>query len=88
MPESQKQAGNSQLLCVEFDDFKFEIVERVQAIATTIRFPILNKSIKMGDVLLVLDGSEIRFHGMIDSIDDKGWGSAADRGSSLPAGPR
>ena len=88
MPESQKQGGNSQLLCVEFDEFKFEIVERVQEVATTIRFLILNKSIKMGDVLLVLDGTEIKFHGMIDSIDEKGWGSAVDRGSSLPASPQ
>ena len=88
MPESEKQAGNSQLLCIEFHELNFEIVERVQSIATSIRFQILNKSIKMGDVLLVLDGPEIKFHGMIDSIDEKGWGSAVDRGSSLPASPQ
>ena len=88
MPESQKQAGNSQLLCIEFDELEFEIVERVQTIATSIRFLILNKAIKIGDVLLVLDGPEIKFHGMIDSIDEKGWGVAVDRGSSLPASPQ
>ncbi len=40
----------------------------------------------MGDVLLILDGEEIQFHGFIGGIED-GWAVAADRnGSTLPAG--
>ena len=86
MPDSQKQGGNSQTLCVELSDLNFEIVEQSQGLATAIRFQLLNKSIKIGDVLVVLDGSDIKFHGMIGSIDEKGWAVAVDRrGSTMPA---
>jgi hypothetical protein len=41
--------------------------------------------VRAGDVLLVLSGSDIHFHGMIGVIED-GRGTATDRrGSLLPA---
>ena len=85
MPDSQKQGGNSQTLCVEIGDRAFEAVEQDQGHATVIRFQLLNQSINIGDVLVVLDGSEVRFHGMIGAIEDGGWAVAADRrGSTIP----
>jgi len=39
----------------------------------------------MGDTLVVLDGQEVRFHGIINSVDQEGWAVASDRrGSSIP----
>jgi hypothetical protein len=86
MQDSQTQGGNSQTLCTELADLQFETVERSEGHSTVIRFRIENRAVKIGDVLLVLEGDEIRFHGLIGSIDDKGWAVAADRrGSTIPA---
>ena len=87
MPDSQKQLGNSQTLFVELSAFQFETLEHSQGYATVIRFRLENESIRMCDALVVLDGPEIRFHGMIGAIDDQGWAVAVDRrGSTVPAG--
>jgi hypothetical protein len=86
MPDTQTQGGNSQTLCTELADLRFETVESSEGHSTVIRFRLDNRSIRMGDVLLVLEGDEIRFHGLIGSIDNQGWAVAADRrGSSIPA---
>ena len=85
MPASQRQGGNSQTLCVELSELLFEAIEEKNGFATVIRFRLHDIDVKMGDVLLVLEGAEIRFHGMIGKIDEAGWGLAADRrGSSIP----
>jgi hypothetical protein len=85
MPEEQRTANNSQTYLVEADEFHFETVERENGQATVIRFQLDDPRYHAGDVLLVLSGSEIHFHGMIASIAD-GWATASDkRGSLLPA---
>lgn len=86
MPDSQKQSGNSQTLFVELSELNFEVAEQSAGLATAIRFELLNPSIKIGDVIVVLDGPDIKFHGMIRFIDEKGWAIAVDRhGSSVLA---
>ncbi len=84
MAESQNVANNSQLLVVGADDFSFDVVEQDNGQATVVRFPIDTKRYSAGDMLLVLSGEEIHFHGMIGQIED-GMATASDRrGSLLP----
>jgi len=85
MPESQRTATHSQTLVVEADSFSFETLEQKNGQATVIRFPIDGTRYYAGDVLLVLSGTDIHFHGMIGQTED-GFGIASDpRGSLLPA---
>jgi len=85
MPEEQRTANNSQTYLVDADEFAFETVETENGQATVIRFQLEDPRYHAGDVVLVLSGSEIHFHGMIASIAD-GWATASDkRGSLLPA---
>lgn len=85
MPESSNYANNSQTVVFNADDFSFETLEQENGQATVIRFEIDDRRYSAGDVLVVLSGSEIHFHGMIGSIED-GWAIASDRrGSLLPA---
>ena len=85
MPEEQRTANNSQTYLVDADEFSFDTIERENGQATVIRFRLEDPRYHAGDVLLVLSGSEIYFHGMIASIAD-GWATASDkRGSMLPA---
>jgi hypothetical protein len=82
MPDSARQTGNSQTLCVELKDLEFEILERREELATVIRFRLENQDVRIGDVLLVLRADDICFHGIIGSIDSAGWAVAADRRGS------
>lgn len=85
MPEEQKVANNSQTYLADADSFNFETVEHENGRAVVVRFRIEDSRYHAGDVLLVLSGSEIHFHGMIGRISD-GWAVAVDRrGSLLPA---
>ena len=85
MPDEQRIANNSQTYLVDADSFSFETVEQRNGQATVVRFPLDNPRYHAGDVLLVLSGSDIHFHGMISQIAD-GWAIASDpRGSLLPA---
>jgi len=85
MPDAQRTATHSQTYVVEADDFSFETVEQENGQATVIRFPIDDARYYAGDVLLVLSGTDIHFHGMIGKTDD-GFAIASDRrGSLLPA---
>lgn len=84
MPDSN-QISNAQTLVIETKDFAFETVEQANGLATVVRFELKNNQVSAGDVLLILAGSEIHFHGLIGKIED-GWATAADpRGSLLPA---
>ncbi len=83
----ERSLGNSRTVCAELSALSFEVLEQVGGFATIIRFQDHSQSARRGDALVVLDGPEIRFHGMITSVDDAGWAVACDRrGSSLPAG--
>ena len=85
MPDEQRVANNSQTYVVDADLFSFEAVEQEKGVATVVRFPLDDPRYQAGDVLLVLSGSEIHFHGMIGNLAD-GWAIAIDRrGSLLPA---
>jgi len=85
MPESRSQISNSQTLVIEADKFNFETLEQQNGIATVVRFKLENPNINPGDVLLILSGEEIQFHGFIGGIEN-GWATAIDRrDSSLPA---
>ncbi|MCA1575617.1 MAG: hypothetical protein LC770_14055, partial [Acidobacteria bacterium] len=47
-------------------------------------FPSVDPRYRAGDVLLVLSGIDIHFHGMIGSLAE-GWAVATDRRASLLA---
>ena len=85
MPEEQRVANNSQTYVASADDFQFESLEQQNGQATVIRFRLEDPRYHAGDVLVVLSGTDIHFHGMIGQIAD-GWAVASDhRGSLLPA---
>ena len=85
MPEEQRVANNSQTYVADADTFQFETVQQENGQATVIRFRLEDPRYHAGDVVVVLSGSEIHFHGMIGSIAD-GYAVASDpRGSLLPA---
>jgi hypothetical protein len=83
--ERPTYANNSQTVVVDANDFEFETLEETNGHATVVRFHVENPDVRPGDVLLVLSGSDIHFHGMIGIIEE-GYGVATDRrGSLLPA---
>jgi len=82
MPDNPNYANNSQLYMVSEDEFEFETLEHENGRATVIRFRLDNPRYFAGDVLLVLSGSDVRFHGLIGRIED-GWATATDRRDSL-----
>jgi len=85
MPEEQKTANNSQTYVVGAEEFEFEALEQENGQATVVRFKLEDPRYHAGDVLLVLSGSEIHFHGMIGKVGE-GYAVASDhRGSLLPA---
>ena len=85
MPDEQRVANNSQTYVVDADDFSFETLEQENGQAIVVRFRLENPRYHAGDVLVVLSGSEVHFHGMIGRLAD-GWATASDRrGSLLPA---
>lgn len=85
MPEDQRVANNSQTYVASAEDFQFETLEQQNGQATVIRFRLEDPRYHAGDVLVVLSGSEIHFHGMIGQVAD-GWAVASDpRGSLLAA---
>ncbi|MDX2034797.1 MAG: hypothetical protein SF339_29250 [Blastocatellia bacterium] len=86
MPDNQTQITNSQTLVINVEDFSFEALEQQNGRATVLKFKLENPSVIPGDVLLILAGEEIQFHGLIGRVED-GWATASDRnGSQLPAG--
>jgi hypothetical protein len=85
MPDPQRTATHAQTYVADASDFSFETVEHDNGQATVIRFKLDDPRYHAGDVVLVLSGTDIHFHGMIGSMGD-GWAVASDkRGSLLPA---
>ena len=86
MPERPNYTNNSQTLVLDADSFTFDTVEQENGRATVVRFRLNNPEVRAGDVLLILDGTDIHFHGMIGIINEDGTAVATDRrGSLLPA---
>src|SRR5919199_4225191 len=85
MPQEQQNANNSLTYVVSAEDFEFDTLEQENGQATVVRFKLDDPRYHAGDVLLVLSGSDIHFHGMIGQLAD-GYAIASDRrGSLLPA---
>jgi hypothetical protein len=85
MPESQRTATHSQTYVVDADTFEFDAIEQENGQATVVQFALDDQRYHAGDVLLVLSGTDVHFHGMIGRIAD-GFAIATDRrGSLLPA---
>jgi len=75
-----------QTLSFNADTFDYEAVTQENGNATIIKFPVDEKTCSPGDVVVVLGGDEISFHGIIGKIED-GFAFASDpKGSLLPAG--
>lgn len=85
MPESNNSLTNAQSLVIEKSDFDYITLEQAEGKATTVKFQVMNPSVTIGDVLVILDGTDVLFHGMLNRMED-GWATASDpRGSLLPA---
>ncbi len=75
-----------QTLSFNAETFDFEAVAHENGNATVIKFPVDEKKVSPGDVVVVVSGEEISFHGLIGKIED-GYAFASDpKGSLLPAG--
>ena len=87
MAEQQQASLSSKTYLVGADEFVFETLEQNNGQATLVRFKLpQSPRFNAGDVLLVLEGTEIHFHGMIGNVDEEGYAIASDpRGSLLPA---
>ena len=75
-----------QTISFNADTFEYESVAQENGNATIIRFLLDEKNYSPGDVVVVVSGDEINFHGIIGKIED-GYAYASDpKGSMLPAG--
>ena len=75
-----------QTLSFNADTFDYEPVSQENGNATIIKFKVDEKMYSPGDVVVVLTGDDITFHGIIGKIED-GYAFASDpKGSLLPAG--
>jgi hypothetical protein len=83
MPENR--TTNAQTLVIESDKFQFESLQEANGHATVVKFKLENPQIIPGDVLLILDGTEIQFHGMIGKIEGDFAIASDPNGSLLPA---
>ncbi len=73
-----------QTISYNADNFEYETVNHENGNATMIRFEIDDTRYSPGDVVVVLSGDEITFHGIIGKIED-GYGYAYDPKGSLLA---
>jgi len=75
-----------QTLSFNADTFEYDAVQQENGNATIIKFPVDEKKVSPGDVVVVVSGEDITFHGIIGKIED-GYAFASDpKGSLLPAG--
>ncbi len=75
-----------QTLSFNAETFDFEAVAHENGNATIIKFAVDEKKVSPGDVVVVVSGEDISFHGLIGKIED-GYAYASDpKGSLLPAG--
>ncbi len=73
-----------QTLSFNADHFDYETVNQENGNATMIKFAIDDARYSAGDVVVVLDDSDVRFHGIIGKIES-GYAFAYDpKGSLLP----
>ena len=84
MPDAQRTATHAQTYLVDSETFSFETIEQENGQATVIQFALDDQRYHAGDVVLVLSGTDVHFHGMIGRIAD-GFAIATDRRGSLLA---
>lgn len=83
-PDSRSTISTAKTLCFLREGFEFETLEKTGDYAAAIKFPFDNPHYNAGDVLVIMDGEEIIFHGMIVQVDE-GFAYASDkRDSKLP----
>lgn len=85
MSEPQRTATHAQTYVVDAEGFDFETLEQDNGQATVIRFGLNDVRYHAGDVLLVLSGTDVHFHGMIGRVADGSAIATDKRGSLLPA---
>jgi hypothetical protein len=73
-----------QTISFNADTFEYDVVSQDNGNATIIKFPIDEKQYSPGDVVVVLNESDIVFHGIIGKIED-GQAFASDPKGSLLA---
>ena len=74
-----------QTISYNVESFEYETLSQVSGNAGIIKFKLDDKTHSPGDVVVVLDESDIVFHGVIGKIED-GYAFASDMaGSLLPA---
>lgn len=74
-----------QTLSFNAESFEYEAVQQENGNATIIKFEIDESIYSPGDVVVVIDGEDVVFHGMIGKIEE-GWAYASDPRGSLLAG--
>ncbi len=75
-----------QTLSFNADTFEYESVSAENGNATIIKFPVNEKQVSPGDVVVVLGGDDIVFHGIIGKIENGEAYASDPKGSLLPAG--
>ena len=80
--ERNELPPHSKTLAVEVEDFSYQTMQQQNGRASVIRFELKNPEVNPGDVLVVLSGSDILFHGLIMRVD-QGWATSGDRNSLL-----
>ncbi len=74
-----------QTLSFNADTFEYESVSAENGNATIIKFPVNEKQVSPGDVVVVLGGDDIVFHGIIGKIENGEAYASDPKGSLLPA---
>ncbi len=74
-----------QTLSFNADTFEYETVSNDNGNATIIKFPIDEKQYSPGDVVVVLQGADIVFHGIIGKIENGEAYASDPKGSLLAA---
>ncbi len=74
-----------QTLSFNADTFDYDVVSQDNGNATVIKFPIDQKLYSPGDVVVVLQGEEIVFHGIIGKIENEEAYASDPKGSLLAA---
>jgi len=75
-----------QTLSLNADTFDYESVASDNGNATVIKFHVDEKQVSPGDVVVVVSGDDISFHGIIGKIENGEAYASDPKGSLLAAG--
>ncbi len=81
-PDSRSTISLAKTICFLAETFDYETLEQENGKATVIKFPLSDPQYNAGDILVIMDGEEITFHGMIGQIAD-GFAIASDKRASM-----